>query len=213
MIVGILAALVVIAGAGTVGYAFMTATPAGRTVLDAVGIGATTYDQADVDAALLTLADLPGYTVAPPGDKPTNDTSSMNPCTKSFEPDESVAKATRREVSLTKSAFGPFVSHVTGLVAAGVTLDKLRGAFSGCPSWAEANGDKYVVSEANYGSYGDETYSIKLTVTTSALTIGASIVVVRKANLVSMVMMVGFPDVSGTEVLDVAQKAANKLPK
>jgi hypothetical protein len=214
MIIGTLAALVVIAGTGTVGYAVMKDTPAGRTVLDTVGIATKTYTQADAEAALLALADLPGYAVAPPNDKPGDDTSSTKPCANTtFTPNETVTKETRRQVSLTKSALGPYLSHMTGLVPSGTTLDKLRTIFRSCPSWTEANGDKYLVSDANYGSYGDETYSVRLTITTSAMTIGTPIVIIRKGNLMSMLIMAGFPDVSGAEVLEVAQKAAAKLPK
>jgi hypothetical protein len=208
----VVAVLALLAGAGVVGYALLRGEPAGQAALDAVGLGDRKYTQADVDAALLTIADLPGYSVSPPEeDSLTNE--DMVPCGKTLDVEAPSDGQAMRESSFAKSALGPLLNHSVTLYddAAGYT-QLVRSTLAGCTSWTQPNGDPVTLAEANYGSFGDETYSFKLSMTSDGFQFGAAFSIIRVGNLLSLVVMAGFSDVSGDDAMAAVAAAAAKLP-
>ena len=108
---------------------------------------------------------------------------------------------------------GPYVFHGVGLIAEGQTLQPMRDVFTSCTSWTE-DGVNYAVAPANFGSYGDETHSFSLRMTDDSAFIDLTtyITMMRKGNLVSVVMVAAFPRLDADEVTEIVELAAAKLP-
>jgi len=193
---------------GIASYFALDHSPVGDAVRDA--LGANTYDENAVEAALLTEADLPDY--ATDATQPGNNDAELTPCDHRLDLTSLGQAGTDRVVTLTKGDFGPVILHTTALMEEGATLEPIRNSLEDCPSWTQGNGDTYESSAADYGTYGDETYSVKLSIESHGVTVGLSVVFMRQGNLLSTVVVAGLPSVSDAEVSAVTAKAAAKLP-
>jgi hypothetical protein len=193
-------------GASVVGYVGLK----GGQLADDLGVGTPTYTQADVEAALLTLADLPGY--AESDDTGGNqDPAQMTLCGNASSPTDLGRDAL--QFSASKDLLGPYVLHSVGLVETGWTLQAVRDGVAACFPGTEPDGTVFsAATEADFGSYGDETVAWKITASSEGVDLGLDLVVIRKGNLVSTLMMVAFPAVADAWMVAVAQAAAAKLP-
>jgi hypothetical protein len=174
------------------------------------------FTQADADAALLSEADLAGYRLADPADGPDNEDDDLVPCGAAVAVNRIGLPSTRRETTLARGGFGPFLTHQTALgpgeADATEAIAKLRRAFGACTGWTQPNGDRYQVTRWDGGSYADATFGVRLDVTGDELTVAMAIVAIRKRNLVSMVILAEFPDLSDEDIRVVVDAAAAKLP-
>jgi hypothetical protein len=174
------------------------------------------FTQADVEAALLTETDLPGYQVSDPADSPDNEDDDLIPCGGPVTVNRIGLATTRRETTLARGGFGPFLTHQTALgpgeADATEAIAELRRAFIACTAWTQPNGDRYRVTYRDFGSYADGTYGVRLDITGDELTVGMAIVAIRKRNLVSMVILAEFPELSDEDIQVVVDAAAAKLP-
>lgn len=174
------------------------------------------FTQADAEAALLTETDLPGYQLSDPADSPDNEDDDLVPCGGTVTVNRIGLATTRRERTLARGGFGPFLTHQTALgpgeADASAAIAELRRAFSACTAWTQPNGDRYRVTDGEFGSYADGTYGVRLDITGDELTVGMAIVAIRKRNLVSMVILAEFPDLSDEDIRLVVDAAAAKLP-
>lgn len=201
--------MILLVGCGSVAsFLVLNASPVGDAVRDAVG--GKTYDQADADAALLTVDDLPGYRKESTNNQ--NGDNGLTPCGKALDMTTFGQAGTNRDAIFAKGETGPFVLHTVGLLNDDATLDPIRQVFKDCPNWTQGAGESYIATPASYGEYGDETYSVRLEIKSEGFTIVLGLVLIRKGNLLSAVTVAGFPAVDDAEITDIARKAADKLP-
>jgi hypothetical protein len=209
IIVASVVGMVLLVGCGSVTtFVLLRLSPLDETIQDAVADD--TYTQADVEAALLTETDLPDYTKEP--NQPDEGGADLTPCGRALDLRALGQAGTDREVTFSQSELGPFVLQIAGLLRNDVTLEPIRAAFRDCPSWAQDSGDEYTAAEEDYGNYGDETFSIRLSLNSDGVSITLNLVFVRQGNLLSALVVAGFPDVNPEQVRELAKKAADKLP-
>jgi hypothetical protein len=174
---------------------------------------AKSYTKADLDAALLAGSDLPsGYTI---NHELTSGDSVMSSCT-----DEAIALDNYRTGAKAKAgtAFsktnGQLVIQSLTLLSGDVadnTLASLKKAVARCTTWT-VEGSTYTLTKANYGPYGDEMFSYRVTVKANNPWTFA-IVFIRKANLVAGVLVGATDSGALKDAQAIFSKAAGKLPK
>lgn len=210
IIIASVVGMIVLVGCGGVAtFVLLDRSAVGDAIRDVVG-GDNTYTQADVDAALLTEADLPDFTKEP--NEPDEGGADLTPCGRTLELRSLGQAGTDREVTYSQSELGPFLLQIAGLLEKDVTLEPIRAAFRDCPTWTQDNGDVYTASEETYDAYGDETYSLQLSLNSGGVAITLALVFIRQGNLLSTLVLAGFPDVNPDQVKDLTRKAADKLP-
>lgn len=153
-------------------------------------VGAS-YTKADLDAASLTLSDMPaGYTI---NTEAGPEYSVMSGCT-----DEAIALNSYRQdaQATTGTGFsttsGQLVVQSLTLLSGDAennTLAALKKAVARCSTWNIDTGT-YTMSKANYGPYGQETLSYHVSVK-SEIPFVFDIVYFRKANLLVGVKVAG----------------------
>ena len=127
--------MILLVGCGSVAsFLVLNASPVGDAVRDAVG--GKTYDQADADAALLTVDDLPGYRKESTNNQ--NGDNGLTPCGKALDMTTFGQAGTNRDAIFAKGETGPFVLHTVGLLNDDATLDPIRQVFKDCPNWTQA---------------------------------------------------------------------------
>lgn len=174
---------------------------------------AKSYTKADLDAALLAGSDLPA-SYAINKDLASGDSVGSS-CT-----DEAIALDKYRTGAKAKAgaAFsktnGQIVIQSLTLLSGDVannSLAALKNAVANCTTWTVET-STYTMTKANYGPYGDEMFSYRVTVKADVPWAFAT-VFIRKANLVAVVMV----GAMGTGTIKDAQaifgKAAGKLPR
>ena len=125
------------------------------------------------------------------------------------------------EADFGEGATGPFLSVKLG---AGTTAQATAawGAFSKATSQcatftAPASGggtETFQLAAMSFPSYGDQTYAIALTLTTSSvLNASGDIVVVRKGHVLVQIIEVGLETVPVTTLEDAASKAVAKAQR
>jgi hypothetical protein len=174
---------------------------------------AKSYTKADLDAALLAVSDLPaGYTFDK--DMASGD-SVMSSCT-----DEAIALDSYRAGATAKTgtAFtktnGQIVAQSLAVLSGDVannTLAALKKAVARCTTWTVTS-STYTLTKADYGPYGDEAFSYRVTVKTD-VPWAFAVVFIRKANLLAGVMVGAMGTGTIKDAQGIFAKAAGKLPK
>jgi hypothetical protein len=174
---------------------------------------AKSYTKADLDAALLAGSDLPaGYTI---NRAMASGDAAMSSCT-----DEAIALQIYQTGAKAKAgtAFdntdGQLVIQSLTLLSGDVannTLASLKKAVARCTTWT-VDKNTFTMSKANYGPYGDEMFSYRVTVKAD-IPWAFAVVFIRKANLVAAVMVGGTGSGAIKDAQAIFSKAAGKLPK
>jgi hypothetical protein len=191
----------------------MTTPATAATPISTMNAPSASDVKTDFGAALLTLADMPtGYT---PDAQAGPDYPVMSSC-----PDEAIALDSYRKDAraTTGTAFsttaGQLVVQSVTLLSGDAqdhTLLALRNALTRCTSWS-ISGRVYSMSKADYGPYGDETLSYRVTVK-GEVPFVLDIVFLRKANLLMGVMVVDQGSQPPKDAHTVVETAVRKLPK
>jgi hypothetical protein len=189
-----------------------TPTTAGASSTPAV----KSYTKADLNAAMLTRSDLPtGYTVDPK--QQANVDTMVSGCD-----DEALALQSYRADAVAKAAVyfsnpsGQSVIQSLTLLSGDVannTLAALKKALAHCTTW---NYDKttFTMGKADYGPYGDESLSYRITVNSNGgIPYVMDVVFMRKANIFGVVMVASTGSGTPQDARAISNKAAGKLPK
>jgi hypothetical protein len=131
IVASVVGMILLVGGGGLATFALLNNSRVGDAIRDAVG--ERTYEQSDVDAALLTAADLPGY-AQEPSDPGGDGGTDLTPCGKSLELSDVGRAGTDREATFSKGELGPFVLHLVGLLEDGATLEPIRAVFLTVPT-------------------------------------------------------------------------------
>jgi hypothetical protein len=91
------------------------------------------------------------------------------------------------------------------------TLAALKKAVARCSTW-NIDASTYTMSKADYGPYGEETLSYRVTVT-SEVPFVLDIVFLRKANLLVGIMVAGQGSAPPKDARVIFDTAVRKLPK
>jgi hypothetical protein len=170
------------------------------------------YIDDDAKAALLTLADMPAGYVVDAGES-KSETKYETACANRWYQDNN--RQASHEAWFGKGASGPFIFHsVTAApteIQARDSVAELRALPAQCPVFTDNDGATYTLHEANYGSFGDETFALRATVSTKAGPFTVDLVVIRKVNLLSLVGAIAILS-DASDLPQVVEKAAAKLP-
>jgi hypothetical protein len=190
-----------------------TTITATSTTTNTPSLSATSDTKADLDAALLTLTDLPpGYT---PNTEVGPDYTVSSGCS-----DEAITLDSYRKDAQAKTgtAFsttsGRLVVQSLTLLSGDIennTLAALKKAVARCGTW-NIDRSTYTMSKADYGPYGEESLSYRVTVTSEVPFI-FDIVFLRKANLLVGIMVAGQGSAPPKDARAIFDTAARKLPK
>lgn len=182
-----------------------TATPSGST--------AKAYTKADLDAVLLTLADMPaGYALNPLAGP---EYTVMSSCA-----DEAIALDGYQTGALAKTGTsynttsGQLVVQSLTLLSGDIadnTLAALRKAVARCTTWTIEK-STYTMAKADYGPYGDESLSYRVNAQSEGPFV-LDIVFVRKANLLVGVMVAGQGTGTPKDAQAVFDAVARRLAK
>jgi hypothetical protein len=161
----------------------------------------------------LVGSDLPaGYTINK--DMASGD-SVMSSCTdEAIALDSYRAGATAKTGTAFSKTNGQIVIQSLTLLSGDVannTLAALKKAAARCTTWP-VESSTYTMTKADYGHYGDEAFSYRVTVKTD-VPWAFAIVFIRKANLLAGVMVGAIATATLEDAQAIFAKAAGKLPK
>jgi hypothetical protein len=158
----------------------------------------------DVEAALLTLNDMPtGWTQDPEQDTDDDDATFCD-----VEPLDEVQAVDDASANFSAGDFGPLLSHSVGVFEdqdAEAAMDSFMDALEGCTEWTDETEDGPVTFRPTplaFPSFGDDTVAVRIGAESELFDMTLDMVVWRRANVVSLITVVevfGTPDAEQTE--------------
>jgi hypothetical protein len=160
--------------------------------------------------AVLTPADLPGFTAVPSSGR-ADDGTDPRPCGRGAGLTALGPQDARHRSVLARAQPDLFV---TSTVASSSTLEPLRAMFAGCTAWT-INGYRYTVSplglDPDPNRYADETFAVTLSVDTGSATVRVAFAALRRGPHVASVSVVSTSPLAPGDVSPVLAAAAGTL--
>ena len=166
------------------------------------GDGDRTLTEAELTAALLTVADLPtGYTAVPASEDDASETEAEGDCQRQFE---SLSAAEGDEAASAKASFGG--GGLGSVLEQGLEsyedegtveerFDNVVSVLSDCPTFSTIEEDgtttDFTVTALSFPKLGDDTVALAITGTTPDFTIAINVAIVRLGRNVMSVIQGG----------------------
>ncbi|GAB6984822.1 hypothetical protein [Nocardioides pyridinolyticus] len=179
--------------------------------------------EAQIDAALLTVGDLPsGWTKSPEeADDDSEDTIEPARCQEVIDAldDSSSDAATEGEANFNRGgAFGTIMSETISSYADEVDADVVQhiaDAFSDCPTFTSTDADgevsKVTVSPMSFANLGDQTLAVAMSFESSMFTVQVNVAYVVIGHNVLALINGGVGGADGAELEKFAKLAVSKL--
>lgn len=182
-------------------------------------------NKAQINKALLTVADLPGGWTASPADDDDDSEDTVSPpkCQDVLDALDGTSTDAAAEGEANFNKGGPFgtilsqtISSYADEVDAG-RVQKIADAFSDCPTFNSTDADgevsKVTVSPMSFANLGDQTLAFAMTLESAGFAVSVNVAyVVIGHNVVSMVNG-GLAGADGAQLQKLAKQAITKLEK
>lgn len=170
-----------------------------------------------LQAALLTVDDLPtGYAVSPP-DEDEDDDSDDEFC-EAIDPGKTVPPAIEKEVAFQKGSFGPFLSSglmlFSGDDQAKRYMAESRKILDTCASYEQTEDDgtksKVTITKMSFDKVGDETLAMKISVQ-GTFPMSGDMIFARRGDVILGVANLALGSADTSETVKAMSKADEKL--